>query len=82
VLGMKQELTLILSVPDPSSGTVTRIKNILWLTNFEEALMWHICCDGQIVTQSVWKSKALPDHLMLSEFGLLRTLNPDFGIQI
>jgi len=38
VHGMKQELTLILSVPDPSSGTVIRINQMLWSMNFEAVL--------------------------------------------
>lgn len=39
VHGMKQELTLILSVQDPSSGMGTRINNMLWSMNFEEVLI-------------------------------------------
>jgi hypothetical protein len=39
VHGQKQELTLILSVPDPSSGTVIRINNMWWSMNFEGVLI-------------------------------------------
>ncbi len=38
VHGMKQELTLILSVPDPSSGMGIRINRMLWSMNFEEVI--------------------------------------------
>jgi len=39
VHGVKQELTLILSVQDPSSGTVIRINRMLWSMNFEAVLI-------------------------------------------
>lgn len=82
VLGMKQEKVLMLNVLDPSSGTVIKIRSMLSSMNFAEVAMWHTCSDGSIVTHAVWKSKALPDPLMLNEFGLQAMWIQDYGIQI
>jgi len=69
----------MLNVQDPSSGTVTRIKNMLLLMNFAEVSMSHIYSDGLTVTRYVWKSKDLPDPLMLDESGLLQTCLQEIG---
>jgi len=49
VHGQKQELTLILSVHDPSSGMATRINRMLWSMNFEGVINFNLiernrCC--------------------------------------
>jgi len=80
VLGMKQEKVLMLKIPDPSSGVVTKISNMLSSMNFEEVLMSHICSDGSTGTLALWKSKDLPDPSMRQEFGLLATSIPVVGI--
>lgn len=72
VRGMKQESVVTLSALDQSFGTVIKVKEWLSLMNFVEASMSHICLDGLTVTQYVWKSKDLPDPLMLNESGLLQ----------
>lgn len=58
-LGLKQDWMLILRIPAPSSGAVTRINNMLLLTNFVEESTSPTSYDGSIVTRFAWKSKDL-----------------------
>lgn len=80
VHGMKQESVLLLSALEPSSGMATRVKTMLSSMNFGAVSTLHICCDGSIVTRYVWKSKDLPDPLMLNESGSHQMLIQRHGI--
>jgi len=75
LLGKKQPLVLTLKIPDQNSGMVTEIRKMLFWMNFGEVSMCHTYSGGSIATQSVWKSKDLPDPLMQKEFGSLPISN-------
>ena len=81
VLGMKREKVLTLSVHDPSFGMAIKIKNMLSLMNFEEALMWRTCFDGLIVIRSVWKLKGARGPWLEEQYGSLQTWSPLVGTQ-
>lgn len=53
---------LILRIPGPSFGMGTRVKRLLSLMNLEEQLTSLICCDGQTVILSSWKSRDPPPY--------------------
>ncbi len=78
-LGPKEECSLMLSALVLSSGMVTRLKRILSSMNFVEASMSHTYYGGSIVTQSVWRSRDLPDPFMVVGYGLPATSTPVFG---
>jgi len=69
VLGMKLESMLMLKIHDPSFGMVTKVRRVLLLMNFEEESTSRICCDGLIVTRSVWRSKAVRDRRLWKRCG-------------
>lgn len=56
--GPKQDRMLMLSLQEASSGTVTNLKNMLYLMNFEEQLMLDISSPGSTATPSEWRLKA------------------------
>lgn len=80
VHGVKQDSVLTLNAQGPNSGMVTKLKQMLSLMNFGAVSTSHTSSDGQIVTQFVWKSKDLPDPLMLKEYGLHQIWTQEAGI--
>jgi len=81
VLGGKPVIKLILKIPEASSGVAIRVKKMLFLMNFEEALISPTYLDGWIDTQSGWKSKDLVCPCVLGGSGSRRMFTQLYGGQ-
>lgn len=68
-LGNPLEWTLIVKIQGQNSGADTLVRRKLLSMNFGVELTSRICFDGWIVTQSVWKSKALRNRYWQAQFG-------------
>lgn len=79
--GRKLDRRLILSVLDPSSGMVTRVKSMLSAMNFVELSTFPTFLDGVIGTQCVLKLKVLADPSALRRSGSRRIWTQDVGTQ-
>lgn len=71
---------LIVRIPDPSFGTVTKVNQTLSSMNFEEVSTLPICCVGSIDIHAVWKLKDLRNLWLPQISGSPQTWTQDFGI--
>lgn len=62
VRGMKQVYLLTLKIPEPSSGMVIEINQMLSSMNFEAVSTSPMYYGGSIGTLCLWRSRDLPPH--------------------
>lgn len=79
--GKKLEWMDILRIRAPNFGVAIKVTNTLSWMNFEAESISHICSDGSINIQSVWKSKEAQSLYSQQQYGSPQTWNQNYGIQ-